>query len=116
VVTASSSRLKACSARIGVVNGKIELKANPPARFKVGSWPPDNVTIYATVKVGDEIMKSYAQPMNLIVTGQPGGIQTNFQTNSRKGIATFSVAYKAPPEYVFKVTGPGLEPAQITIY
>ena len=116
IIKATSINMKTCSISIGIVRGTIELKANPPVPFKVGSWPPDNVTIYATVKAGNQIVQSYNQPMTLHVSGLPEGIVTDFGNTARKGIATFSVAYKIPPTYTFHVTGPGLEPAKISIY
>jgi hypothetical protein len=54
--------------------------------------------------------------MELRVTGQPEGIKADLQAKAVKGIATFEASYKVPPKYVFRVTGPGLEPAEIPIY
>ena len=116
LIQASAPGLKASKTSIETVRGQIELKANPPARFVVGTWPPDDVTLYATVRAGGKIMKSYHQTMELRVTGQPEGIKADLQAKAVKGIATFEASYKVPPKYVFRVTGPGLEPAEIPIY
>ena len=116
LIQASAPGLKASKTSIETVRGQIELKANPPARFVVGTWPPDDVTLYATVRAGGKIMKSYHQTMELRVTGQPEGIKADLQAKAVKGIATFAASYKVPPKYVFRVMGPGLEPAEIPIY
>jgi hypothetical protein len=116
LIQASAHGLKASKTSIETVRGQIELKANPPARFVVGNWPPDDVALYATLRAGGKIMKSYHQTMELRVTGQPEGIKADLQAKAVKGIATFEASYKVPPKYVFRVTGTGLEPAEIPIY
>jgi hypothetical protein len=116
LIKAFARGLKTSKSSIEIVRGQIELKANPPVRFVVGNWPPDDVTLYATVRAGGKIMNSYHQAMELRVTGQPAGIKADLLAKAVKGIATFEASYKVPPQYTFHVTGPGLEPAEIPIY
>lgn len=120
LLRATAEALSPGHAQLETVRGQIVLKASPPERVKLnsdGSWLPLRFNLYATIECAGVRMRSATTRLRMEVTGGSGKSYPALEARAGKGIAIFKdVILEKPPKYMVRVSGDGLEPAQIPIY
>jgi alpha-glucosidase (family GH31 glycosyl hydrolase) len=105
---------------VEMARGQLRLQASPPERVKLnsdGAWLPLRFNLYATIQLNGVTVKSANTRLHLTITGGAGKYPAVKDVPAARGVAVFSnVVLEKPPKYVLKVSGDGLETAEIPIY